>query len=191
MTDQPASKTPLRKLLAQLSLSGNLLVVTTLFVMLAEVLIYVPSIASFRLTWLQDRLSAAYTAVLVLDAAPSGLVPDTLTRQILDSIGARAVAMKTEQQRRLLAVSNMPYSVDHEVDVREVSWHRAVIDAFDTMISAGNSVIRAVGPAPMGGQFVEIIVDEAPLRRAMLRYSGNILLVSLLISGITAMLVFF
>src|SRR4051812_7593 len=120
MNDQPATGRSLRKPLGRLGLSGKLLVLTVLFVMIAEVLIYVPSIASFRLAWLQDRLSAAYTAVLVLEAAPSGLVPDTLSRQILDSIGARAVAMKTEHQRRLLAVSNMPPSVDHEVDARAV-----------------------------------------------------------------------
>ena len=43
-------------------LSGKLLVLTTLFVMIAEILIYVPSIANFRVSWLSDRLSAAYTA---------------------------------------------------------------------------------------------------------------------------------
>ena len=77
-----------------LGLSGKLLGLTLLFVMLAEVLIYVPSIANFRLNWLNDRLAAAHTAALVLDAAPSSMVPEELARQILDSIGARAVAMK-------------------------------------------------------------------------------------------------
>jgi signal transduction histidine kinase len=42
----------------------------------------------------------------------------------------------------------------------------------------------------MGGEFIEIVVDEVPLRKAMLRFSGTILLLSLLISGITAALVF-
>jgi len=51
-------------------------------------------------------------------------------------------------------------------------------------------IIRAVGPAPMGGQFVEIVLEEGPLRRAMLRYSRNILLLSLIISGISAALVY-
>ena len=37
-------------------LSGKLLMLTVLFVMLAEVCIYVPSIANFRLTWLNDKL---------------------------------------------------------------------------------------------------------------------------------------
>ena len=48
-----------------------------LFVMIAEVLIYVPSVANFRLNWLNDRLSAAYTAALVFETAPDGMVPDT------------------------------------------------------------------------------------------------------------------
>lgn len=176
---------------AHLGLSGKLLVLTTLFVMIAEVLIYVPSIANYRLNWLHDRLSAAYTAALVLEAAPDGMVPDALARQILDSIGARAVAMKIGNQRRLLASADMPPTVDQEIDLRSVSWYRATIYAFDTLLSRDNDVIRAVGPAPMGGEFVEIVVDEVPLRRAMVRYSINILLISLLISGITAMLVFF
>ncbi|HKA74842.1 MAG TPA: sensor histidine kinase, partial [Xanthobacteraceae bacterium] len=82
----------------RLGLSGKLLVLTVLFVMIAEVLIYVPSIAKFRLDWLRDRLAAAHTAALVLDAAPSGMVPESLTRQILDSVGAKAVAMKKGEQ---------------------------------------------------------------------------------------------
>ena len=107
---------------ARLGLSGKLLVLTTLFVMVAEVLIYVPSIANFRLNWLNDRLAAAHTAALVLDAAPSGMVPESLARQILQSVGARAVAMKKGDQRRLLALSEIPSSVQHEIDMRHVSW---------------------------------------------------------------------
>src|ERR687885_430605 len=101
----------------RLGLSGKLLVLTILFVMLAEVLIYVPSVATFRLNWLNDRLSAAYTAALVLDAAPTGMVPESLSKQILDSIGARAVAMKMGTQRRLLAASDMPPAIDQDIDM--------------------------------------------------------------------------
>jgi signal transduction histidine kinase len=184
------TKQPVQGAAPRLGLSGKLLVLTTLFVMIAEVLIYVPSIANFRIAWLSDRLSAAYTAALVLDAAPEGMVPESLTRQILDSIGARSVAMKTGNQRRLLAVADIPPKVDQEVDVRSVPWSAAIFDAFDTLFSTDNDVILAVGPAPRGGLFVEIIVDEVPLRRAMWQYSFDILKVSLLISGITAMLVY-
>ena len=190
MSDRPAVDKPTRGPLLRLGLSGKLLVLTILFVMIAEVLIYVPSIANFRLNWLHDRLSAAYTAALVLDAAPSGMVPEDLARQILDSVGARAVAMKMGQQRRLLAVAEMPPAIHHDIDTRDMTWYQSIIDAFDTLLSKDNDVMRVIGPAPMGGEFVEIVLDEKPLRAAMVRFSFNILLLSLLISGITATLVY-
>src|ERR1700754_1971957 len=121
--DAAAAKEPCRPRLCW-GLSGKLLVLTILFVMIAEVLIYVPSIANFRLNWLNDRLAAAHTAALVLDAAPSGMVPESLARQILGSVGARAVAMKMGNTRRLLAVSDMPEMVHHDIDMRDSSWYR-------------------------------------------------------------------
>ncbi len=171
-------------------LSGKLLVLTLLFVMMAEVLIYVPSVANFRLTWLRDRLAAAHTAALVLDAAPSGMVPESLAKQILNSVGAHAVAMKVEQQRRLLAVSDVPGEVYREFDMRDVSWWSAIVDAFHAMTDPRDSLLRVIGPAPRGGEFVEIIIDNAPLQNAMLRFSWNILILSLIISAITAALVY-
>ena len=179
---------PKRRFAARLGLSDKLLVLTILFVMIAEVLIYVPSIANFRLNWLRDKLSDAYTAALVLEATPQ--IPDGLTQQVLDSIGARAVAMKMGSQRRLLMVGDMPPTVDHEIDVRDVSWHRAIINAFGVLLSTDDDVIRVLGNAPRGGEFVEIIMDEKPLRAAMLQFSSNILLLSLIISAITATLVY-
>ena len=177
---------------ARLGLSGKLLVLTILFVMIAEVLIYVPSIANKRLNWLRDRLAAAHTAALVLDAAPRGMVPESLTRQILDSVGAKAVAMKLGQQRRLLAISEIPSVLHQDVDVRDVSAFRAIVDAFQTMLVCGDEdLVRAVGPAPMGAEFVEIVLPMGPLRQAMVQFSINILLLSLIISGITATLVYF
>ena len=107
MSDETAARPePVRA--ARFGLSGKLLVLTILFVMLGEVLIYVPAVANFRVNWLKDRLASAYTAALVLEAAPNGMVSDSLAKQILNSIGARAVAMKMGKQRRLLVVGDMP-----------------------------------------------------------------------------------
>jgi signal transduction histidine kinase len=192
MTDRPAAAAAgsTRARVLRPGLSSKLLVLTILFVMMAEVLIYVPSIANFRLNWLNDRLSAAYTAALVFEAAPDGMVPEPVARQILDSIGARAVAIKMGQQRRLLPASETPTTVDQVIDMRDVRWYRAIIDAFETLFCKDADVMRVVGPAPMGGEFVEIVLDEKPLRDKMLTFSWNILLLSLLISGITATLVY-
>src|ERR1700682_6507824 len=118
-------------------LSAKLLVMTVLFVMLAEVCIYVPSIANFRLTWLNNKLSAAHTAALVFEAAPD--VPETLSRQVLDSIGAKALAMKMGQQRRLLATTELPGEVLQEVDTRDMRPLRAIMEAFRTLLVAKDS----------------------------------------------------
>jgi len=177
----------------RVGLSGKLLFLTILFVMVAEILIYVPSVANFRLNWLNDRLAAAHTAALVLDAAPSGMVPESLAKQILSSIGARTVAIKMGNERRLLAITTMPPHIDQDIDMRDVPWWRAIMDAFDTLVFCQpDDMMRVVGPAPMAeGEFLEIVLDEAPLRNAMLTFSVNILLLSLVISGITAALVYF
>ena len=158
--------------------------------MLAEICIYVPTIAKFRLTWLDNKLSAAHTAALVFEAAPD--VPDKLSQQILGSIGARALAMKSGQQRRLLATTELPSEVLQEVDTRDMRPLNAIMEAFRTLLVAKDTdLLRAVGPAPMGGQFVEIVILEGPLRSAMLIYSRNIMLLSIVISAITAALVYF
>ena len=171
-------------------LSAKLLVLTVLFVMLAEVCIYVPSIANFRLTWLNNKLGAAYTAALVFEAAPD--VPDAVSRQVLDSIGGRALAMKMGQQRRLLATAEPPGEVLQDVDTREMKPMRAIMEAFRTLLFAKDAdLLRAMGPAPMGGQFIEIVIPEGPLRSAMWLYSRNVMLLSIVISAISAALVYF
>ena len=190
MSEQPAPGEGSQHARPRLGLSGKLLVLTVLFVMLAEVLIYVPSLANFRLNWLNGKLQAAYTAALVLESLPNR-VPDAAKRQILDSIGARAVAMKIGHQRQLLALSDdVPPPINDDIDMRNMSWHRAIVEAFATMRAGDNDVMRVMGAAPMGGEFVEIVMNEAQLRRDMVDFSIRILILSLIISAITATLVY-
>lgn len=191
--DEPAATTSPGRSGVRVGLSGKLLLLTIAFVLVAEVLIYVPLIANFRLNWLNDRLAAAHTAAMVLDAAPSGMVPESLAKKILDSIGARAVAVKMGDQRRLLASADLPSSVEDDVDMRHLMWWQSIKEAFDVLLFCKpTDVMRVIGPAPMAkGQFIEIILDEGPLRSAMLSFSVTIMLVSLGISAFTAMLVFF
>ncbi len=176
-----------------LGLSGKLLAFTVLFVTLAEILIYVPWIADFRLNWLNDRLAAAHTAALMFESVPrDNPVPEKVTKEILSSIGAHTLAIKMGDQRRLLAAADMPTRIDQDVDMRDLMWWDSVMAAFDTLFfSRPGDVVRVVGPAPMGGDFLEIVIDEAPLQKAMVSVSVNILLVSLLITGVTGALVYF
>jgi signal transduction histidine kinase len=188
--EQPTTEMPRPRPARRLGLSGKLLLLTIPLVMIAEILIYVPSMANFWMNRLNGRLASANTAALVLDAAPFGMVQDSLAREILSSIGARAVAIKMGQQRRLLASAGLPPAIDHDVDMRSLTVWSSVVDSFEMMLETGNQAIRVIGPAPGGGQFIEVVIDEAPLRQAMYGFSRNLLLVSLAIAILTAALVY-
>jgi signal transduction histidine kinase len=187
-TEQPAVRTSPPRLF--FGLSGKLLLLTIPLILIAEIMIYVPSIANFRMNRLNDRLAAANTAALVLDAAPSGMVPDELARQLLESIGARAVAIKSGQQRRLLAIANMPPPVTYDVDMRTMTVWSEIVGSLSMMFDTDNEVIRIIGPAPGSAQFLEVVIEEQPLRKAMYRFSVNVLLLSLVMTIITAGLVY-
>ena len=184
-------------------LSGKLLLLTILFVMLAEVLIYVPSIANFRLSFLADRVAVARTVAIVLSANkdepessndPNKIkfkLPEQVVQDILDSLGAKTVAVKMGNQRKLLAVHDMPPAIHQDVDLRTASAPRAVWYALQTLfLSSDSDVMRVVGQGPPGADFIEILIEAGPLRQSMVRFSRNILLLSLVISVITAALVY-
>src|SRR6202030_4296207 len=162
--EQPNTEKPRPKPRRRLGLSGKLLLLTIPLVMIAEILIYVPSMANFWVNRLNGRLAAANTAALVLDAAPSGMVPETLARQILHSIDARAVAIKMGQQRRLLASTGLPPAIEHDIDMRSLTVWSSIVDSFEMMFETGN--------------------------QAMYVFSRNLLLVSLAIAILTAALVY-
>jgi signal transduction histidine kinase len=188
--NQPISEAPRPNAPRRLGLSGKLLLLTIPLAMIAGMLIYVPAIANFHVNRLNDRLAAANTAALVLDAAPLGMVPESLSRQILTSIGARAVAIKMGQQRRMLASADLPAKIDRDIDLRNMSVWSAIVDTFEVMLESGNQSIRVVGAAPGSAQFIEVVIDEQPLRQAMYRFSRNVLAVSLAIAALTSALVY-
>jgi signal transduction histidine kinase len=179
-----------RRLSRRFGLSARLLGLTILFVMLAEVLIYVPSVANFRKSWLNDRLAAAQIAALVLDAAPEERLSAELEARLLEGVGAQAIAVRGGGRRSLLSADEAPPQVAKTVDLREATWPILIRDAFDALLRPAEEPIRVVGSG-MGVEFVEIILDQRPLRAAMLDFSRNILVLSLIISGITASLVYF
>ncbi|MDX3805979.1 MAG: HAMP domain-containing sensor histidine kinase [Bosea sp. (in: a-proteobacteria)] len=177
--------------LTRLGLSAKLLLVTVLFVMLAEVLIYVPSIANFRRNWLNDRIAAAQVAALVLEGAPEDGLPEGSENRLLMGVGARAIAARVGGARRLLSLDSMPPpEVARSVDLRQLDWWSSIRDAVAVLVAPATMPIRVVGEAVGGADFVEIVIDEAPLRRAMLKFSWSLLLISLVLIGLTALAVY-
>ncbi len=134
------------------SLSRRLLVLTLLFVMLAEVLIFVPSIANFRLTWLEQRLAAAQIASLALEARPDNMVSPALREELLKNAQVYAVALHRDDARRLVLSEDMPPMVDTSFDLRDAmavfQIMRCLSKRFSraTVASSSSPGIRALRP---------------------------------------------
>lgn len=173
------------------SLSRRLLVLTILFVMLAEVLIFVPSVANFRLNWLEQRLAAAQIASLALEARPDNMVSPALREELLRNAQVYAVALHRDDARRLVLSEDMPPMVDKSFDLRGTTAMNLIMDAFETMFEGEGRIVLVTGQPRFGaGESIEIVFDETPLCRAVIQYGKNIFLLSLVISVITAGLVY-
>ena len=201
----PADGADARAERSGLGLSAKLLILTTLFVMLAEVLIFLPSVANFRVNWLNDRLTAARLASLAAEGVPGGAVPDALRMDLLNTAQVRAVAIKRDEQRRVVLPPDSELAIDQTFDLRMdmggglLSGLRdrlgAIGDALGVFVAPKGRIIRVIGrPAAAGalgpGGFVEIVLPEAPLKTAMVRFALNILGLSIIISLFTAALVY-
>ena len=157
--------------------------------MLAEVLIYAPSVSNFRITWLSDRLASADLAILALEAAPEGDLSQDLKSELLGRVDAFAVVL-TRPDRRLLLYTQPP-PVKITVDLRKSSLMGDIGDAFAALARRSEGVMRVIGESPQNpSMIVEVVLNEAQLRAEMYAYSRNILLLSIIISLFTATLLY-
>ena len=174
-----------------LGISAKLLLLTLGFVMLAEVLIFVPSIANFRVTWLKDRLQSAEIAALAAEAAPDGKLPEMLRQELLNAAQVRGIAVKRQDRRQLVLADNMPPDIDEHYDLRTAGAWSKIMDALATFWQRDGRIIRVIDTPSMGdSEMIEVVMAETPLRQAMYRYGLGILGLSIIISGITASLVY-
>lgn len=174
------------------SLSAGLLVLTIAFVMLAEVLIYSPSIARFRKVYLEDHLADAHLAILALEATPQRMVSQDLADRLLSHTGAHNIALRDPASgRKLMLMRTSPPRPDATFELEKGTFLSLIGDAFMTLAHRENRVLRVIGASPKAPAVeIEIILDEAPMRREMIGYSRRILALSIVISLITATLLY-
>ena len=195
-TKRPAdrrSKDVARVPVVRRRISTRLLLVTMLAVMLAEVLIFVPSIANFREDWLSAKIETAAVAGLASSQNnPQGdvVLGPAQEASLLKALDAKLVAIVEGDVSRLLARDETLGVVDLQIDLSNQNPFRMVTGAFNTLLSGGNRTMRVFGAVGDGSLVGEVVMSEYPLRRDMLIYSRNILLLSLAIASFAALLVY-
>ena len=165
-------------------LSARLLALTVLLVLLGEVLIYVPSIARFRVVYLSEKLAAAHLATAVLLADPEAMLDPAAERRLLDQAGLTGVVVRDGP--RVLALGAMPpAAATYDLDAETVL--DRIVHAFATLVDRSDRLIRIVGASPRDPDVVvDLTMPRAPLCDEMLAYSGRILTLSLFLSALVA-----
>lgn len=173
------------------SLSFKLLSVIIASVMIAEVLIFIPSIANFRIRWLNDKLNTAAVAAVVVANRDAASLSRTLQDDMLMATGAGAIVLRDGEVSRLIAIEDMPHDISRSIDLEAKGWLIPIWDVLDTLANGGKRHIRVTGPVADSDKNVEIVMMESALRNALLVYARNVFFLSLAIALITAGLVFF
>ncbi len=171
------------------SLSGRFLILTIIFVMLAEVFIFVPSVARFREDYLLARLERAQIASLALEA--DDMISTALESELLRNAEVYNVVLRRDEIRQLVLSSPIPTPISATYDMRDPSAMTLIADALQTLTDTDERIVRVIGdPVREAGLLIEVTMDEMPLRAAMVEYGLNVLALSAVISVVTALMLF-
>ncbi|MEO1678380.1 MAG: HAMP domain-containing sensor histidine kinase [Pseudomonadota bacterium] len=172
------------------TLSGRFLILTIIFVMLAEVMIFVPSIARFREEYLLARIEKAQIASLAL-LATDEVIEGDLESELLENAGVLNVVLRRDAMRQLMLSSPIPSPIHATFDLRDPTAFELIRDAMMCLWETEDRVIRVIGdPLREAGLLIEVTMTTDGLRMEMVDYGLRILALSAVISVLTALLLF-
>jgi signal transduction histidine kinase len=184
-TDAPSRPSgPLRRVRDFIdSLAGRLLGLTALAVLAGEIFVFAPALVGFHENWLRERVSLAQIAALALEVTPDYDIAETLEYELLTNAGVQRVAMQRDGERVLLleapdaAMQQLViYDYTNATGMQRLRW------AVETFFAPPGRVLRVMArPSFDSGDFIEIVLEEAALKRAMNRFAQRFARVSTLI----------
>jgi signal transduction histidine kinase len=173
-------------------LAGRLLALTAVIVFAIEVCVFVPALARYHEEWLRERINLAQIAALALE--PGNDIADALEDQLLTNAEVQHVALQREGERVLLlgdpnagppATPPVTYDYTHASSWQRFSW------AYETFFAPRGRVLRVLAkPRFETGEFIEVVLREEALKRAMETYAWNFLWASTLILVAAAALIY-
>lgn len=176
------------------SLAGRLLALTALAVVTGEILVFAPALAGFHEGWLRERINLAQIAAIALEVSPDLNITETLEYDLLENAGVQRVAIQRAGERiLLLEAPNAP--TDEQLvlyDYSRASAWRRFRYAVETFFAPDGRTLRVLSrPRFESGEFVEIVLDEAPLKTAVYRFAERFARVSMLILMAAGVLIYF
>lgn len=177
--------------LAAHSLSGRLLLMTILYVMVGEVLIFFPSIGAYYRELLNNHIESAELAILPFTEPGGDQLSPAMRQQLLKRAGAAAVLLKRPDQRELFLVEGEPRSIDKTIDLTSTMMSDRMANGIDSLLYGGSRTLHVVAPTRIkGAQTIGIVLGEEPIRAQLVEYAYRVLAAGFVLSLITGALVF-
>lgn len=165
-------------------LSARLLLMTVAFVLLAEVVIYVPSIAKYRRDRLMTMITNVQIAALVQGARGDARRHEDLEQNLMQRLGVLAVVLERwDGETVLLSSGESLPTPTRTVQMGNRNLFTWIVEAFDAFFASDDRIVKVICEDnwDMGGRLI-VFTHERPLRQAMLKHSGNIFWLSLTIA---------
>ena len=173
------------------SLSGRLLLLTLFYVLVTEAVLFGPAVGRFHNDQLENHIKSAEIAVLPLTEAAGERLSSSLREQLLMRADASAVALRRPEMKELYLVTQMPRRIDQVIDLRDDNVFKQMYYGFDCLLFGGARMLRVIAPTTIkGAQSIEIFLGEHQLRHDLVYFAERTALLDLLLSSVTAVLVF-
>lgn len=179
-------------------LAGQMLALSIVVVIAADVLLLAPALGSHHDAWLWRRANAGQTAALASEAAGETQVSASLEQELLSNADIVAVTLYRTDERVLALAGDLPANaVIRTVDLRQSRLVTKIFDGLAALIAPRDRFVRVLfNPGAGGSRLVDVIAEEVDLRQEMrafaLRAFAETLIVSALVGAIlyAALLIF-
>jgi signal transduction histidine kinase len=177
--------------LAAHSLSGRLLLLTLFYVMIGEVLIFVPTIGQYYRELVGNHIESAELAVLPFTLPGGDNLPLAMRSAILKRAGAEAVLLTLSDQRLYFDIGGQPRKVDVTIDLDKAGFGTDMIEGLSCLAHRGDRMLHVIAPTGIkGARSIGIILGEKPIRDALVSYAWRVVATGLFVSAVAASLLF-
>lgn len=172
-------------------LSRKLLVLTVLFILFAELIIFIPSAALFRQNWLADRAEAGGLLTLAIAGVPDYDGGVMLSKRFMADTDVTMVSQKRGGTSELvLGMPPGPAKI-YRTDLRKEQRWLSLPETFRDFFGTPSGYLRILSkPTVAGADALELIVPRAALHRDLREYCHRVILWSLLISLLTGIMIY-
>lgn len=154
-------------------------------ILLAQIIILLPSVANFRTDWLASKIEAVALASFASgqgNGVDGPMLSPEREAELLGVLGAELIAVEAEGTVRLLARVPDVSTAQREVELEVESFPAGLLQALRTMMDDGRDVMRVRGPIGDGSMQGEVVIAETALRAALWEHARKFLLVGLMIA---------